>query len=503
MRRPLFLLLCIAYAYFLPRVADWNGNSRFDLTLAIVEEQRFAIDSFYENTGDYARYGGHIYSDKAPGLSFLAVVPYAAYRWASASDALRAGLDRSGIGAAAALVLRETGARRKQTALARRLQVSEEREAAGPPRDGPWQGPAGWRLYFAGALYVCTLAVVALPCALACLALHHLLGGFDVGPRAALLTTLGYGLGTAAFPYATVFYGQALAAALLLLAWERLHALGRGAAGQAWWLGVGALLGLAVLAELTAALPAFWLVLYGLGTARARGLALLIAGALPLALMLGAYNAACFGSPFATGYRFLGRFPEISSYGVMGFGAPRLEALFGLTLSPFRGLFVYSPFLLLALPGWPALRRRHAAAAWLCLIAFAAQLLLIAGWHDWQGGAALGPRNLLVALPFLLVPAAAALQASWPDPLRRGIGIALVAVSCLVMGAATLSAGDFPPPSYANPLRDYFLPRWIEGELTPNLGMLLGLRGAVSLIGLLLPLGLGWRVCHRVFEPGP
>jgi hypothetical protein len=501
-RRQLFLLLWIAYAYFLPRVADWNGNSRFDLTLAVVDERRFAIDSFYENTGDYARFGGHIYSDKAPGLSFLAVAPYAAWRWAAGSEALRAVLDRSGIGPAAAAVLREAGARRKQTSLARRLQASEQRDATGPPRGGPWRDAAGWRLYFAGALYWCTLAVVALPCALGALALYRLLGALDVGSPAALLSTLGYGLGSAAFPYATVFYGQALAAALLIVAWERLLVLRRGAAGAVWWWGVGALLGLAVLVELTAALPAFWLVLWGLGTARTRGLALLVAGALPPAALLGAYNAACFGSPFATGYQYLGRFPEISSYGVTGFGAPRLEALLGLTLSPFRGLFVYSPFLLLALPGWQVLRRRHAAPAWLCLVAFTAQLLLIAGWHDWKGGAALGARNLLVATPFLLVPAAVALDAWWRAPLRRAIASALLVLSVLVTVAATVSAGDFPPPSFTNPLRDYFMPRLLAGELTPNLGMLLGLRGAASLIGLLVPVVLGWRLCRRALAMG-
>lgn len=497
MRRPLFLLLFFAYAYFLPRVADWNGNSRFDLTLAIVEERRFAIDSFYENTGDYARYGGHIYTDKAPGLSFLAIAPYAAYRWAAGIEGVREAAARTGIGGAVAAALRESGSRVKLTGLARRLQASEQREAAGTPRGGPWHGAAAWRLYFAGALYACTLAAVALPCAVACVVLYALLGVLDVRPRPALLATLGYGLGTSAFPYASVFYGQALSAALLLLAFERLHALRRGAAGRSWWLGVGALLGLAVLSELTALLPALWLVLYGLGAARARGLALLLAGALPSVLLLGAYNAACFGSPLATGYSHLGRFPEISQHGVAGFGAPHLESLLGLTLRPFRGLFVYSPFLLLALPGWRVLRRRHAAEAWLGLAVFAAQLLLIAGWYDWKGGAALGPRNLLVAIPFVVPPAAAALQAAWSRPLPRGICVGLVVASMLVMTAASLSAGDFPPPSVANPLRDYFAPRLLAGELTPNLGMLAGLTGAASLIGLLLPLGLGWHAWRR------
>lgn len=396
----LLLGVFLAYAYFLPRVADWNGNSRMDLTLAIVEEGRFAIDSFYENTGDYSRFGGHVYTDKAPGLSLLAAAPYAAYRWVAGSQTLRAALGATGIGKALAKVLRETGSRRRQSDLARRLRVSEEREATGPPQGGPWRDAAGWRLHFAGALYVCTLAVVALPCALACVVLYRFLAAFGASPPARLLATLAYGFGTAAFPYASVFYGQQLAAALLLLAWERLHALRRGGSASAWWFVAGALLGLAVLTELAAAVPAAFLVLYGVGAGRARGMALLVAGGLPFAILLGAYNAACFGSPFATGYRHLGRFPEISEYGILGFGAPRLEALLGLTLHPIRGLFVYSPFLLLALPGWKLLWPGRRAEASLSLAAFAAHLLLIAGWHDWQGGAALGPRNLLVVIPF-------------------------------------------------------------------------------------------------------
>lgn len=486
----LFLALLLVYAYFLPRVADWNGNSRMDLTLAIVEEGRFAIDSFHANTGDYARYGGHVYTDKAPGLSFFAVVPYAVYRTAAGSEALRSALSRLGIAEALADVLRETGSRRKQSDLARRVRASEEHEPAGPPHGGPWHGMAGWRLYFAGALYVCTLVVVAAPAAFACLALRRLVCHLIGDPTAGTTAALAYGLGTIAFPYATAFYGQPVAAALLIVAWERLHALRHAAARPGWWTGAGALLGLAVLTELTAAVPAACLVIYALQGA-SRGAALrLMAGGLPFAVALGAYNAACFGSPFATGYRYLGRFPEISRYGVGGFGLPRLEALLGLTLSPYRGLFVYSPFLLLALPGWNLLRGRRPHEAWLALGCFLVLCLLISGWHDWKGGAALGPRNLLVGLPFLLPPAVVAHHACPRGSWRRRGAAGLLALSWLVVAAATASAGDFPPASVANPLRDYFLPRLLAGELTPNLGMLARLPGVFSLAGLLLPAAL-------------
>src|SRR5579863_1060650 len=51
----------------------WNQNSRFDLLRAIVERHTLQIDAYHENTQDKAHFNGHYYSDKAPGLVFLAV----------------------------------------------------------------------------------------------------------------------------------------------------------------------------------------------------------------------------------------------------------------------------------------------------------------------------------------------------------------------------------------------------------------------------------------------
>src|SRR5690242_3586521 len=54
----------------------WNQNSRFDLLRAIVERHTLQIDSYHTNTQENAHFRGHYYSDKAPGLVFLAV-PFA------------------------------------------------------------------------------------------------------------------------------------------------------------------------------------------------------------------------------------------------------------------------------------------------------------------------------------------------------------------------------------------------------------------------------------------
>ena len=76
MRRTLFLVLFISYAYFY-QAGGWNQNSRFALVRAILNEHTVRIDPYQRNTGDIAFYEGHYYSDKAPGLA-LAAVPVTA-----------------------------------------------------------------------------------------------------------------------------------------------------------------------------------------------------------------------------------------------------------------------------------------------------------------------------------------------------------------------------------------------------------------------------------------
>src|SRR3981081_2901838 len=71
------VVLFVFFAYFEP-YPDANQNSRLGLVRAIVEKRTTAIDEYASNTIDYATFNGHIYSDKAPGLSFAAIPVYAA-----------------------------------------------------------------------------------------------------------------------------------------------------------------------------------------------------------------------------------------------------------------------------------------------------------------------------------------------------------------------------------------------------------------------------------------
>src|ERR1700688_1354161 len=69
------LVIFFSFIYFYEG-GGWNQNSRLDLLRAIVERHTLQIDAYHENTQDKAHFNGHYYSDKAPGLVFLAV-PFA------------------------------------------------------------------------------------------------------------------------------------------------------------------------------------------------------------------------------------------------------------------------------------------------------------------------------------------------------------------------------------------------------------------------------------------
>ena len=71
----IFLLSFVTYAFFFGG-SGFNQNATFGLTRVIVEQRSLAIDRYASNTGDISFHEGRVYSNKAPGTSFLAVIPY-------------------------------------------------------------------------------------------------------------------------------------------------------------------------------------------------------------------------------------------------------------------------------------------------------------------------------------------------------------------------------------------------------------------------------------------
>jgi hypothetical protein len=479
LRRPpaaLFVLALGAYAYFY-QAGGWNQNARFDLVRAIVERRTLTIDAYESNTGDKAERNGHLYSDKAPGVSFTALPMY---------DAVHAAFGEA----------RETD----------RFQ--------------------------AAASYLCTVWAVALPSALAVAALYvFLVEVLRLRPAASAAFALAYAFGTLAFPYSTLLYGHQPAAALAFLAFTAV-AMARHRGAERWGPGrlaaAGAALGWAVVIEYPAALTAAVVAAYALlSVTPRRRLAWMAVGAgSALAVLLG-YHALAFGGPFDLPYDFSVQQPRHRGL-FMGLVAPSLRVLHYLLFDEYRGLFYGSSWLLLAVPGAGLLLRdrRLRAEALVCVAVALLYLGLNASLTDWHGGWGMGPRHLVATLPFLTVLAAGVAFAR----LRRialAAGAAAALVSIFLMLAGTAVKPEVPRVE-ERPFTAFLLPAFAEGRLAVNtqsidmatgrghaqrrawnLGELLGLEGRSTLaplglfaLGTLAWLGAALRGVERSEPPG-
>jgi hypothetical protein len=201
-------------------------------------------------------------------------------------------------------------------------------------------------------------------------------------------------------------YSPDLFSALLLLGGVLLILRDRPRAG-------GALLGLAVTAKITN-LFSLLLVLAFLWFRPGRRQALHAAAtALPFLVLLAVLNAAMFGSPAVSGYdRTLvlenGSPVTVSHRGF--FDLPLWEGIRGQLLSPRTGLLPTSPLLLLAVPGFVLLLRRHPWEGLLLFSLFEFTFLMFSTYR-WWATSHYGNRFLMASVALCAIPLALAFDA--------------------------------------------------------------------------------------------
>jgi tetratricopeptide (TPR) repeat protein len=124
---------------------------------------------------------------------------------------------------------------------------------------------------------------------------------------------------------------------------------------------------------------------------------------LPFAILLFGMNTYFFGSPLTFGQTVLVDHAMEKTGVAKIWQTPTLTGLTGLLWSPSRGLFVFSPFLLAAIPGmwvaWREPRWRWMRGPSLALVG----LILIECHHfDWWGGWSFGYRHLVDLSPIMV-----------------------------------------------------------------------------------------------------
>lgn len=475
----------VAFAWF-HQGGQWNQNSRFALVRAIVEEGSFFIDAhlvylptsaggerfqraaiqrgefeFQGNryalgwmaaggdlvpiagtaspgatvidaglssaSGDIAYYDGHFHPNKAPGPSFLAVPAYFALYHVE-----------------------------------RMLGLDADQ----------------WKVLTVNA-WLTSAFTVALLSALGIVLFHRLALRVSNGDeRAAAVAALTLAFGTMFFPYGTMLFEHNLIAVALLASWYLAYRW-KETAGDArrYLVLAGLCAGFAPISNYIMVVPVLMIGAYVLSARKPNGWLWLGVGLLGPFTLICLYNVVCFGSPFASNYRYMNPgFVEGGAFlGV--FGTPRLGVLASVLFSPFRGLFVTSPVLIMGVVGLSRLWRteRLRADALLCIAVCVFFLLFNISFNGWHGGWAVVPRYLGPAMPFLALPIVFAYR-------QMGrVTLALAAISTATMfvitavdpqapvGISPVASAPGREPWTYNPVTEYELPLMFTGRATPLL----------------------------------
>jgi hypothetical protein len=398
----LYAALALLVIPVFPHFSSPNELTRWLLVASVAEDQTIEVSKLTPLLGpgfeDLAVVGNHVYSNKAPGLALAAAPGYLLAR--------------------------------------------------------PFLGPPS-RETLRPALTAMRWCGATLPLLLMALFFARVARERDAPAATFAVFTLLFA--TPLFAYGLLLFSHGLVAAALFAAWVLLYLRDRGGVAA------GALIGIAVMSEYPVAIAAAVLVCGLALTKQWKRLALVLCGGAPFAVALAVYQKAAFGSPFAAAYRFekFEEFRTLGARGIGGVGLPSPAIIAGLLFHPARGLLLFSPVLLACLAAIPLARRALPRSAFLTLMLTPLAIFLVyAGYPNWHGGWAVGPRYIVSALPFLVFPLAFA-------PVRVWVAV-LASWSALAVALTTLTF-PFVPLDFPLPWGSLALPLLRHGLVAPNL----------------------------------
>jgi hypothetical protein len=176
------------------------------------------------------------------------------------------------------------------------------------------------------------------------------------------------------------------------------------------------------------------------------------------------YNYLSFGRPFVSSEQLY-----LNSSTPLGdFGYPLYLGLLLNLFTPFRGLFFYSPVLVIGVIGyWKMLRERSTKDQGFFLLAlFLGILLPYSAWYNPFGGLSYGPRFIIPAIPFLLVPGGFVLEKVKGSYYYIGIYV-LYVIGVATNGIAALTSALGPERAgwLSSPFLTSAFPAFVNGTL--------------------------------------
>ncbi|MDZ8119379.1 phospholipid carrier-dependent glycosyltransferase [Pontiella agarivorans] len=267
---------------------------------------------------------------------------------------------------------------------------------------------------------------------------YGLVHSFEGSNTGSLLSSILFAFGTPILAYSGTFFSELLAMLFSMLA-MLLIIKASSEIGSDRYLKLlvgGLLLGVSILVHITAILFVPFFIFSILLSPKAEfrdSLCLKIkcagifaSGVFLALVVLGFYNFNRFGSVWETGRTVEGAM----RYG--GWTSP-LHGIQGLLFSAGKGFFFYCPAIILGLALWKRFYLKNKVWALSLMGACLFRLVFIASRSDWSGGLCLGPRYLIVLIPFLLLPVGVYLgELRRTGSLKAFIGVGLFSGLCVI-----------------------------------------------------------------------
>jgi hypothetical protein len=418
-RSLLFALVWLSCVWFGSWALNPNNATRMYAGMALVERGDARIDAYEALTIDKAEFDGHVYMDKAPGMTLLSL-----------------------------------------PAMALADKIGPPIEYIPPTLyDAQFEHLMTIRLRLAVAMASAVITALAAP------AMHDLGLRLTGSASGALVASLGFALGTPVWGWSTTLFGHAPVAGLFVISVWALWRAGEGHAIRFAAIG-GAALGLAVLIEFEAALAgsviAIWGALRLWRADRRAAAAAAVAGLVTLLVPFMTYNMIAFGTPFRLGYQGVVGFAGMDQ-GLFGLTSPKPMVLLKILVGMRRGLLWVAPVMVPAFVGLWLLGRKHRGLAVMLAAAALTVLLVNSAYVYWDGGHSTGPRHSVPAIGLItigLAPFWTSLRFAW----ERAVTVALLLVS-VVINLMIAAANITTPDTYRFPLTDPILTAWKAGAL--------------------------------------
>jgi len=264
--------------------------------------------------------------------------------------------------------------------------------------------------------------------------LYKLCRLLGAGQNAALLTSEIYGIGSLNWVYARTTFVEGTVTFLAIVGvYLAVLSVVRANAGLCVLAGIP--IGYIALVKTVMVVISVPLIVYLIAKRRTKHCTAFV---FVLALFAGSlmlYNATVYGDPLVSGYQVnagsiwnpvLPPFNELKP--PYGWSVPPQIGLRGLLVDVRHGLFTFSPILLLALAGFPYMRKMRLEAL-LLLLAFLSAVVLNMSWYFWQGGTSFGARLIHPFDVFLAIPLATLLDRRGSKPVFRALITFLFVVS--------------------------------------------------------------------------